>query len=72
MTTITKGIKILQWGWEYIISNIIDRKVPDLVNPKREISFKCYTARWEGWEIELDEWSVIFWMNEFLKTKTNR
>lgn len=72
MTTITKWTKILQWGWEFTITNIIDRTVPDLENPKRKISFKCYTAKWDSWEIEIDEQDVILWMNEFLKTKTNR
>lgn len=72
MTTITKWTKILQWGGEFTITNIIDRKVPDLENPKKEISFKVYTAKWNSWEIELDEEDVILWMNEFLKTKTNR
>lgn len=72
MTTITKWTKILQWGWEFVITEIIDRKVKDLKNPNKEISFKGYIAKWSNWEIELDEEDVILWMNEFLKTKTNR
>ncbi len=71
MNKIVKWVKIIHWGYEYIVNDIIERYINDINNPGKKIYLKAYSIKWPGWEKEVDEKDVILGMEQFLKTKTN-